>query len=241
MNDGIVEIYCDESHPDILYEKTLSASKYLMIGSLWIDSNLRDEIKQKIKALKIEYNAYGELKWKKISPAKVDYYKALIDLFVLYKEQVRFRCIAVDKTKINMKLHQNNPENAFYKFYYHLLWKWIEEDSQTSYVIFCDRRSNQNKNCYKILKDCLRHPSYKNPSNIKDVFALNSKESVLLQFSDFLLGIASAVMNKTVEETSAKGSVILYLQKLLGRDIKPTSMYEKKYNLFEIRFDKRRK
>ena len=45
------EVYCDEANPDVLTSASPRA-RYLMIGSLWLPVELRDEIKSKVGALR---------------------------------------------------------------------------------------------------------------------------------------------------------------------------------------------
>lgn len=227
-----IEVYCDESYPDVLGSKSLNKVKYLMIGSLWIDKQIREKLKEDIKSLKNKHNAFGELKWRKVSPSKLDFYKELIDLFILYEHYARFSCIAVEKSKIDLSYHNNSNELAFYKFYYQLLQQWINR--KFTYTIFCDRKNNKNRNQYKTFKACLEHPA-SNPIDIKNLCALNSKESALLQFSDFLLGIASVKMNSTISLESAKMELIEYFENKLGRKIKVTGPAENKFNIFKIK------
>ena len=110
------EVYCDEANPD-LFTSAKPKAQYMMIGSLWIPAEHRDDIKAKIKALREKHNAWGEIKWTKISPSKLDFYLDLVDLFVGYGNMMRFRCIAVDQQSVNMKLHGGDEELGFYKFY----------------------------------------------------------------------------------------------------------------------------
>ena len=50
------EVYCDEANPD-LFTSAKPKAQYLMIGSLWLPADLRDEIKTKIKALREKHSA----------------------------------------------------------------------------------------------------------------------------------------------------------------------------------------
>ena len=59
------EVYCDEANPD-LFTSAKPKAQYLMIGSLWLPADLRDEIKTKIKALREKHSAWGEIKWTKV-------------------------------------------------------------------------------------------------------------------------------------------------------------------------------
>jgi hypothetical protein len=100
---------------------------------------LRGEIKARVGALRERHQAWGEIKWSKVSPNRGDFYVELIDLFFAYGENLRFRCIAVDRTQLDLALHDNDGELGFYKFYYQLLHHWILDFN--AYRIFCDIRS----------------------------------------------------------------------------------------------------
>ena len=114
------EVYCDENYPD-LFSSSHPKARYLMIGSLWLPSTLRKELKSNINELRKIHNAWGEIKWRKVSPSKLPFYEALIDLFIQYDSELRFRCIAIDNNDFDQSWHNNDHELGFYKFYYQLL------------------------------------------------------------------------------------------------------------------------
>ena len=135
------EVYCDEANPDVLTSEN-SKLRYLMIGSLWLPEFMREEIKQKVRALRQRHQAWGEIKWSKVSPNRQDFYIDLIKLFLNYRMDLRFRCIAVNRSELNQTLYQNDSELGFYKFYYQLLHHWILDNN--IYRIFCDTKSNRD-------------------------------------------------------------------------------------------------
>lgn len=53
------EVYCDEANPDVLTSANPRA-RYLMIGSLWLPEELRDEIKARIGTLRQRHQAWGK-------------------------------------------------------------------------------------------------------------------------------------------------------------------------------------
>ena len=83
-----------------------------------------------------------------------------------------------------------------------------------------------------LLKQCLSNANIS--STIKDVQALPSKQVVLIQLSDLFLGMASARMNTTLHEGSAKSELVQYLEQKLNRTIGPTYRAEHKFNIFQI-------
>lgn len=225
------EVYCDESFPD-LFTSQHPRARHLMIGSLWLPAGLRKEIKEKINTIREQHNTWGEIKWAKISPSRLEFYFDLVDLFQNYGKELRFRCIAIDHTLVDMAWHDNDGELGFYKFYYQLLHHWILDFNQ--YAIFCDAKTNRDPQRLNVLRHCL---SYSNlSSDITNIQSLPSKQVALIQLCDFLLGIAGSRMNRTLTKGSAKEQVVQHLEGRLGLDrIQPTAREEKKFNVFHIR------
>lgn len=175
---------------------------------------------------------WGELKWTKISPSKQAFYEELIDVFMSFGTDMRFRCIAVDREQVNLALHQNDGELGFYKFYYQLLHHWILDFNE--YHIFCDLKTNRDRKRLHDLKRCLRHSNLS--ATIADIQSLPSPEVTLLQLCDVLLGAASSRINETLGAGTAKEAVVRKLEERLNRrQIGPTSRTEEKFNVFKIR------
>jgi hypothetical protein len=224
------DVYCDESHPDLLSSKDPQA-QYLVIGSLWLPAECRQTFKEEIHTLRAEFRIGGEFKWQKVSPSKLSFYEALVDWFFLKENQLRFRCIAVEHQKVNLlKYHDNDQELGFYKFYYQLLHHWIFDFNE--YAIFCDFKKNRSQDRLEILQRCLDQSNLS--SGIKTVQAIPSHESVLLQLADLLTGIASARLNNVLSEDGAKSKVVSRLEELIGRRIQHTFRNEQKFNVFVI-------
>ena len=222
-------VFCDETLPDLFTTKK-QHTKRLMIGSLWIETDIKEKIKEQIKSLRRKHNCWGEIKWTKVSLSKEAFYLELIDLFFSHGLQMRFRAISIDPKEINWSYHNNDKELGFYKFYYFLLRKWLVDFNE--YSIFCDSKVNRDLSRLKVLKEILE-VSNRN-INLKQVQALPSKEVVLIQLSDFLLGATSSVINNTVHTNQSKIKVIRYLEKHLDKPIENTSLNEKKFNIFSI-------
>ncbi len=226
-----IDIYCDETLPD-LFTSSNQLDKNLLIGSLWIESELREDIKQKIKDLRSKHNVWGEIKWSKVSKSKESFYLELVDLFFSYKDRVRFRCIAVNPNEIIWAYHNDDKELGFYKFYYFVLDKWIRDFNE--YSIFCDAKVNRDLSRLNKLHEILITSN--RLSYIDRVQALPSKEVVLIQLTDLLLGAASSKLNSIKHTNMAKNNIINKIEQNLGRKIKPTYLDEKKFNLFNSTF-----
>lgn len=155
----------------------------------------------------------------------------MVDLFFSYKDRVRFRCIAVNPNEIIWAYHNDDKELGFYKFYYFVLDKWIRDFNE--YSIFCDAKVNRDLSRLNKLHEILITSN--RLSYIDRVQALPSKEVVLIQLTDLLLGAASSKLNSIKHTNMAKNNIINKIEQNLGRKIKPTYLDEKKFNLFNIK------
>lgn len=225
------EVYCDEALPD-LFTSRHPRGRHLMIGSLWLPAEMREEAKARINELRTRHAVWGEMKWTKISPSKQAFYEELIDVFMSFGMDMRFRCIAVDHEQVDLALLENDSELGFYKFYYQLLHHWILDFN--AYRIFCDLKPNRDRKRLADLKRCL---SYANLSaTIEDIQSLPSPEVALIQLCDVLLGAASSRLNHTLGPETAKEAVVKRLEERLNirGEIGPTPRTEEKFNVFRI-------
>ncbi|MBU0539892.1 MAG: DUF3800 domain-containing protein [Gammaproteobacteria bacterium] len=223
------EVYCDENHPELFTSKNPTAD-YLMIGSLWLPADLREDVKSKIWQLRRQHGIWGEIKWRKVGNRSLAFYKALVDLFESYGEQVRFRCIAVDHRQFDGNWCLGDKELGFYKFYYQVLHHWILDFNR--YRIFCDVKTNRDLSRLHVLRDCLKNANI--TAEVTGVQALPSQQVALIQLADLLLGMASARLNCTLHADSPKAQLVAHLESKLNRQISPTHRGENKFNVFKI-------
>lgn len=225
------DIYCDESHPDVFWSRSEARAKFLLIGGLWLPTESREAIKRQIGALKEQYDFHHEIKWAKVHGGKMEFYKALVNLF-LASEELRFRCIAVDGDKVDMvRFHQDDQELGFYKFYYQMVKHWLDDFNE--YRIFCDEKTNRVGDRLETLRRTLDCANL--TSTVRSVQALPSHEVVLIQLADFLLGMVSARLNESVAKGARKDLLIQYLeQELKLSRLGPTTKSVQKLNVFRI-------
>lgn len=223
------EVYCDESMSDVL-TSSKQTSNFLLIGSLWLCADLRKDIKNQINELRKKHNAFGEIKWHKISLSKLGFYEDLVDLFTSYDLDLRFRCICIDKRQINSQLINNDNELGFYKFYYQLLHHWISEYNE--YSIFCDTKTNRDPRRLMVLKNCLNNANIY--SEILNVQFLPSDESAIIQLTDLLLGAVNARINNFTLGHSKEIIVAKLEKNLVVPRISSTYRNEQKFNIFKI-------
>lgn len=224
------DVYCDESRPDLLCSEKPSA-RFMVIGSLWLETENRDSFKREIHQLRDTHKVGGEFKWQKASASRAAFYTELVDFFSDMGEKLRFRCIAVEHDKVDLlQYHDSDQELGFYKFYYQMLHHWIMDFN--TYSVFCDFKVNRQSDRLPVLQRCLGSSNLS--AEIVTAQAVRSKESVLLQLCDVLTGAAAARLNGSLNPTGAKKQILDHIERRLGRTIAHTARAESKFNVFVI-------
>jgi len=225
-----LEVYCDEAYPELFSSREPQA-RYLIIGSLWLRSEDRQRFKADIHRLRDLHKIGGEFKWTKVSPSRLGFYTELLSWFHEQGEDLRFRAIAIDHAQVNLfKFHENDQELGFYKFYYQMLHHWIHPFNE--YRIYCDFKRNRRRDRLHTLKKCLNYANL--AATIHTAQSVRSRESVLIQMTDVLVGLVSSRLNDKLGTGTAKEGIVAHLEGLLGRRIASTPLCEKKLNVFKI-------
>src|SRR5664280_2745899 len=89
-----VSIYCDESR-----HEGQRNQRFMVIGGLWLPRESRQELLSCLHAIQESHRITGELKWGKLSKSRLPGYQAIVD-FLANRQDVHFRCIVVDKSKV---------------------------------------------------------------------------------------------------------------------------------------------
>ncbi|MCR4991201.1 MAG: DUF3800 domain-containing protein [Lachnospiraceae bacterium] len=228
-------MYCDESRQDLLANKEAitSNNRYVSIGGLLVPRDKRDLLKQRLNDLKLKYGIVKEFKWGNVSENKLDFYKALVNLFFEAEfRDVCFRCVVIDALEIdNEKYNDDDQELGYYKFYYQLIHNWV--NSRDKYYIFTDYKTNKEKDRLQELRRILNRQFVQD--NVEIIQAIDSAESVILQFQNILMGTVSYKYNYRENGSSiAKLQLVSYVEEKLGRKIGATNSAEYKFNIFRI-------
>ncbi len=222
------EVYCDESRQQLFTGRDRAG--FVCLGSLWLESNQRQHLKERVQELRHRHSVGGEFKWHKVSRSREQFYLDLTELF--FGEQVRFRAIVLPADEMDaVRFHASDQELMFYKFYYQLLHHWILD--QNRYRIFIDMKTNRSAGRVQTLERVLRNANL--TSEILGVQALPSRELDLMQLTDVLLGAVSYSFNGR-GTSQVKNAVVESICGHIGRgEIAPTPRSEEKFNVFRFR------
>ena len=230
----MIDVYCDESRQDLLANPSAitANNRFCCIGGISLPYERRTEIKAAIKLLQKKYAVFGELRWGTVSNNKVDFYLELVDLFFSYPD-LMFRTVVIDASKVQNDVFNNSDQElGYYKFYYQLLNHWLT--APDNYRIYTDQKTNKDKMRLNELRRIL-NVNRGIQTSIELIQAINSKESLLLQMENILMGAVGFKYNFGDAGVSiAKKRIVSHIESHIGKPIGHTSPSEQKFNVFAI-------
>ena len=227
-NATIYNVYCDEScHLENDHNNTM------VIGAIWCPSNRVKEIFKEIREIKRKHNLNEkfEIKWTKVSPAKIDFFKDLVEYFFKNNEMF-FRALVVkDKQCLSHGDFEQDHDTWYYKMYFHLLNRIFS--TTNVYRIYVDIKATHSGAKIKNLHNILCNNMYDFSRNIVEkIQPVRSHEVEILQLTDLFIG-ALSYLGRKLNTSQAKLSLIEQIRTLSHYTLeKSTLLKEEKFNLF---------
>lgn len=225
-------IYCDESchleHDD---------SSVMTLGAIWCPNEKVREINNRIRAIKARNNISPttELKWTKISPARIDAYLDLVNYF-FDDDDLHFRCLVVpDKTALDHQKYHQTHDDWYYKMYFDMLKTIFSPQDQ--FEIYIDIKDSNSYRKSQFLKEVCCNSIYDfSHKIIERIQPIRSEEVAIMQLVDILVG-ALAYENRVFPEghnpSSSKMAVLECIKERSGYSLRRTTLYrEDKCNIF---------
>jgi len=235
----VTNIYCDEScHLENDKEKVMA------LGAVHCQESKKKEIFERLFELKKKHNlvpkinnkpktnrAYYELKWSKVSLAKIDYFKDIIDYF-FDNDHLNYRALVVpDKSKLDYEKFNHTHDTFYYKMYFSMLKVILNPDK--AHHIYIDIKDTKSKEKVQKLEEVLRNDKYDYAKEIiKKVQQVRSHEVELIQLADLLTGAVSYV-NRGLTDSKAKNILIEHIRHRSKYTLtKSTLIREQKFSIF---------
>lgn len=225
---NIFNIYCDES-----CHLEHDRQKAMVLGGIWCPDEKKKRIARQLRELKVRYNLNPrfEIKWNKISTARVDFYLALVDFF-FDNPDLHFRAFIIpNKGELRHEDFGQTHDEFYYKCYFRLLKTLLEPGA--SYNIYLDIKDTQGEAKVRKLHEYLCNSRYDfDREIIKRVQQVRSHELELVALADLFIGALSYV-HRGLHESSAKMAVIDRIRQRSGYQLLRSTLYrENKFNLF---------
>ena len=210
----LFNIHCDESchleHDGV---------PVMAWGAVYCQADGSRAIAEAVRALKANHGLAHdfEAKWTKVSPAKVHFYLALVDLF-LADERLRFRGLVVpDKDLLDHSRFDQSHNNWYYKMYFTMLRPIFCAPHR--YHIYLDVKDTRGGPKIRKLHEVLANSLYDfDRECIERVQQVRSHESELLQIADILIG-ALTYAHRGLATSPAKAAIVTRLREWLGTNV----------------------
>jgi len=224
----IFNIYCDESCH--LENDRLAI---MVLGAVWCSFEKTKEIAVRIREIKAQHElpVDFEIKWVKVSPAKLDFYMDVLDYF-FDDDDLHFRALIVeDKTKLRHGYFGQTHDDWYYKMYFDMLKVILFPHSR--YRIYLDIKDTRSKGKVDHLHEVLSNNMYDfRREIIERVQTVRSHEVEQLQLADLLIGVVTYA-NRNLQTSQAKLELVRRMRERSGYRLTSKTLYlEDKVNLF---------
>lgn len=207
--------------------------KVMCIGYIKVPHLAYEELKNRLKELKIKYKTPVEIKWNKFSTSRLPFYKCLVDFF--FDNPLEFRCVLVKyKERLNHEdYNQGSHDNFYYKMTYYLL---RPNPPQVNYNVYLDIKDTRGKDKLKKIKEVFEN-YHRGNSPFVHFQHLRSIDNVFFQLTDLFIGAITYKTRKIGGESfsnKSKDEFIKYLENKSGYFLhEGTPPWENKFNIFD--------
>ncbi len=227
MSD-IYNIYCDES-----CHLEHDGQGVMVLGAVWCPLDKARAIAARLREIKQahELKPDFEIKWTKVSPAKLAFYLSLIDFF-FDDDDLHFRALIVpDKSKLRHDDFGQTHDTWYYKMYFDMLKVILCPTDH--YRIYLDIKDTRGAAKVAKLYEVLSNNMYDYERQIIErVQIVRSDEVALLQLADLLIGAVSYA-NRHLQTSAAKLALVQAMRQRSHYQLtKTTLLREDKVNLF---------
>lgn len=152
-------------------------------------------------------NETQELKWNLIKSNSVDLYIDIIKYFFNGENDIKYRAILINKSKIDNKIFNKTDDDFYHKMYYQTL-EYIMKAGDI-YNIYPDIKDTNSYHRHQKVLEYLRiKKNDLNNKTIKKVQPIRSNDSSLLQLTDILIG-AQVYYNNFPTNTNKNKELVL--------------------------------
>ncbi len=220
-------VYCDES-----CHLPNDRQHVMVLGTVWCPIDKSHEVSVRLREIKMAHGLppQFEVKWNKVSPAKLAFYLDYLDYF-FDDDDLHFRAWVADKNGLAHATFEQSHDDWYYKMLFGLLEPVIRPDAR--FRIYLDKKDTRSARKVGKLHDVLCNNLYDFDRKIVErVQVVESHAVEGLQLADFLLGAVSYV-NRQLTGNAGKQALIARIRERTGYVLtRSTLLREAKFNLF---------
>jgi hypothetical protein len=223
----LFNVYCDEScHLEYDHHPAM------VLGAIWCPAEKSQKVAEEIRGIKQRYglSPWFEIKWTKVSPAKLSFYLELVDYFFV-EPDLHFRALVAPKENLRHPEFNQTHDLWYYKMYFDMLK--IIFSPIDHYRIYLDIKDTHGGDKVRTLHEVLSNNIFDfSREIIERIQIVRSHEVEILQLADLLIGIISGVNHGPIL-SPAKNALIEQMRQKSGYTLIRSTLYrEMKVNLF---------
>ena len=205
----------------------------MVLGAVWCPLEKRQQIAKRLREIKAAHGLHPgfEMKWTKVSPAQVSFYRTIVDFF-FDDDDLHFRALVIpDKALLKHTAYGQSHDDWYYKMYFEMIRAILSPHSK--YRVYLDYKDTQGSVRVAKLDQVLRGSLYDfSRSILERMQIVRSDESELLQLTDLLIGAVSYT-NRSLTTSQAKLALVERIRERSGYTLQKTTLLrENKVNIF---------
>lgn len=223
----VFNFYCDEScHLENDHQPVM------VLGAVWCLQDKARETGVRLREIKMAHGLPPdfELKWTKVSPAKLGYYLEVVNYF-LDDDDLHFRGWVAHKAGLRHADFGQTHDDWYYKMMFGLMEPLLTPKAR--YRLYLDKKDTRSATKVAKLHEVLCDNLYDfNRAIVERVQVVEADAVEHLQLADLLLG-AVGYANRGVSTSAAKNALVARIRQRTGYALtRPTLLGESKFNLF---------
>ena len=223
----IFNLYCDES-----CHLENDRQPVMVLGTVWCLQDKAREVAVRLREIKAAHGLPPdfELKWTKVSPAKLDFYMEVLNYF-FDDDDLHFRAWVAHKAVLRHAEFGQTHDDWYYKMMFGLVEPLLTPDAR--FRLYLDKKDTRGALKVAKLHDVLCNNLYDfNRAILERVQVVEADAMEQLQLADLLLG-AVGYANRGLSGSAAKSALVERIKKRTGYGLtRPTLLRESKFNLF---------
>lgn len=225
-----LNIYCDEST-----HLPNDGQPFMVLGAIVCPTNRSREAAVRLREIRAKHQIHPgfELKWTKVSPAKVNFYQDVIDYF-FDDDDLNFRAVVAPKQGLDHARFEQTHDDWYYKMMFYLIRNVLP--AQDEAFIYLDKKDTNGQEKIDRLRSVIANAEYDFSRNyIRRLQIVESHHVALLQLADLLIGAVNYA-NRAATSSNAKLHLVDRIRERSGVSLTQTTLLsEIKMNIFKWR------
>ncbi len=223
-----INIYCDEStHLENDHQQ------YLVLGAVVCDAERSRAVSERLFEIRARHGVGHdvEIKWSKVSPAKLNFYMDVVDFF-FDSADLRFRAVVADKTKLRHGEFKQTHDDWYYKMMFYLVRNLIIPDHRVR--IYMDKKDTIGGAKVRKLHEVIANSQYDfSREHIERLQLVESHHVQPMQVADLLMGAVNYA-NRGLTTSRAKQAIVQRIAERTQRRLTVSTLpSETKFNIFK--------